>query len=325
MNYVTIYKEGSELAARAEDENFNNPDYSQYQEYYKNIFPKYIESLDFPIDVKKQIIIYQDEVYNRFKEELGYSKNAHIMEEIDTSLKEQFHTEINDYILSFIGDSKSTSLTLTYGFADKFIQLFPQDEEYVDGFLKKHQKNVILAFDKAGARANSAKVSNIFTINNSANDNKQYKSRIINLLKKVFKITDVTVTKIDADGLSFSFEVNGSEYILVFVNSYIYVPTLILHYEPILTTISDKILVCSMNPIVCENQFMDYTYLREKFSNMIYPGKGISGNKNVGIVKTSTGSKRINRTTKKIEKNMWNGFGGKKQSRKFTIKSKRRN
>lgn len=324
MNYTTIFEDGRKLIEQAEDDDFNNPDYSQYQEYYKNIFPKYIDSLDISVDKKRHLNTYQGEIYNKYKDELGYSKNKDVIKEIDNSLNEQFHSTVNDYIFNFIGDSKSTSLTLTYGFNDKFTQLFPQDEEYVDGFLKKHQKNVILAFDKAGANYNSAKASNIFTINSSTNDNQQYKSRIINLLKKVFKISDITVTKIDANVLCFTFEVNGSEYILLFVNSFIYIPTLILYYQPLLTTIKNKILVCSVNKPVCD-QFIYTTYYRENFSNMIRPGPPEIPNKNIGIIKTAPGSHRINGVTKKIGKNMWNGFGGKKRSRKFTIKSNKRN
>ena len=237
--------------------------------------------------------------------------------EIIKAIRNSEHSDITNKINEFtIGDTYS--LTISYGFGRSFWQIFPQDPEYIDRFFNKFKKNVIIGFETDdGPEGGPYGISgNIFKVGPRNANIKGYKKKVTDMIKSVFNINEVRVEKIKNLGLFFYFK----NYLFIWVNSQMNIPLICTHYTSVLDKSSEKNIICSTLP-GCGDDFNKYDFYKSEFLNMIevmYNNtiSHINTSTNIVPFKESTMVRRLSRNGTK-SKNIWNGLGGKRKSRRL--------
>ena len=311
----------------AEYKRINDED--DFEEDYKNrAWSPYYTFLDSKINQVLDIIFdnaadkhYVLDYYNRQgidKEVLwGHKKQTlNLLFELD---KYNFNAETAAKINELIGDEENSALTLSYGFGTSLWQLFPQDAIYVSK-LKTHTKNVILAFDKVeGGGSGIETMNNIFEKNNISNPNvnssKHIKSRLLTILARVFEVDigAIEVSRLKNHTMCFTFTSEGKEYMLIWVKDFIYVPVLVKYYQACFEKFRSKFLICSTNPDPCLKSDFKYRYFKDNFSDMITSFAPGPNNLTFGA---RNASRRIKANTETARNRLWEGFGGKRKTRK---------
>jgi len=265
---------------------------------------------------------------------------------LDLSYLPDSYSEVSDTVLTFLDGEKSASLTYSFGFGDQLVQIFPQDKEYVDKVFRTHKKNVILGFGYfSGSRGISTNGGNLFSVNANVPNSKRLKERTIAIFQSTFglKREDITLTKYKDYGLLFTFSKDGSDYLFYWVNLPIDSLKLLYFYKPMLDAFDERYLINTVatdpgqfsleSREIRSNKFIgDYfkaslfrgrgenigTFQNAPFSYFLMTKNTIKGRHGVKNAKTGMW------TNVTSVKNMWNGFGGTRKTRRRSTGAKAR-
>jgi hypothetical protein len=284
--YMTLPEEGKEAEHKKKYDEF----YTEYLPIVTDILFKDPESISI-------IKLFEAEM----TKDVGFLFNGMLRASVDT-----FHVDIAKFANDFIGISKNVSLTLSYGFADIFRQMIPQDEEYKESVFIKHEKNIILAFQPIISSEGFVKKSNTFQINKNANDSQHYKKRITDMLSTVFNTDEIAIHKFD-NALGFEFEIDGHDTLLIWLNSDMRIPVLLLYYKYIMDKCINRYLICSVKADWCMKEYQRYSFFQTYFTYMMidYAGKHTTIlDRNIGLFKNlGYRLKKVNQTGLS---NLWN-------------------
>jgi hypothetical protein len=302
-NINLIKSQYNNIYAAAED----NLEYKEAFDFCDKSVPILIDYL-YPDDTNNRRI---KNYYSRMIGDDGGRRFTVISELFDVAdVNTRFHVNISEYIHLFFGNTLNRSLTISYGFSDYFRQIFPQNSEYVSNVFDTHKKNVILAFEKnTGQGGMYAKASDMLSVNISVNNDQKYKPRLITMLRRVFQVQNIEVSKIGTHSLCFTLNKDGRITKLIWINQWLSVPLLATYYQKNIDNVVEKNLICSINYKSCLFHY-DLDYINECFPNMIITAFGEGGN--MGNFKNQNLSMRITEGNRYTKRNIWNGFGKKK-------------
>lgn len=298
-------------------------EYAPLEEYSKTVAPDVINIL---YNGKENEYIKD---YYENMPALGASWS--ILQEIFSAKYTKYNIDIASKIQGFLGDEIKSSLTLSYGFGGYLNQFFPQDPEYIDKVFIPNKKNVIIGFEPNNSASTVAGITgapmgNIFNINSNTNDKQHYKSRLKDLISRVFTVkpSDITIEKLDNKCIYFNFTAKGNSYMIVWIRGIFSIPSFCMYYSNIYNKATTKIAICSTSR-ACGKDYNKYLFFRNEFSTMIqnaYP-TDIS---NTALFKNQTSLKSsvVRYTRNGVTKNLWNGFGGKKRTRRYRKQASRR-
>jgi hypothetical protein len=246
------------------------------------------------------------------------------------------YSEIADLVISFLKDEPSASLTYSFGFGDQLVQIFPQDKQYIDKVFRTHKKNVILGFGYfSGDHGLSSNGGNLFNVEVANANSKRFKERTCAIFQSTFGLErkDITLKKYKDFALSFEFSKDGSDYIFYWVNLPIDPLKLLYFYKPMLDKFDERYIIDTVasdpgHLPLDKRDIRKLQFIKDYFKATLFRGRGenIGTFQNTGFLLTKNTIKgkhsvKNEKTKEWINvtnvKNMWNGFGGNRKTRRL--------